>query len=100
VVPVKTTTLYKFYREYCGVAGYPRYAAEPKFLAEIGKRTDARREVRRYLNGAGTRQATFVYPPPGAHAEVEPPANLSEPLWLGDCLTRFDAGVQAWREGG
>lgn len=95
VLPCKTTALYAFYREYCGRVGYARYAPEVRFLADLAKRTDARKAVRRYLNGAGTRQAAFIYPP-GA----DPPADKAEPLWLGECVDQFKAGVELWREEG
>jgi len=93
LVPTKTTLLYGFYREYSGRAGYSHHAPETRFLAHVAKRTDARKAVRRYLNGSGARQATFIFPP-----GVDQPVEASEPQWLGDCVEKFTAGVALWRD--
>jgi len=91
-VPVKGTQLYAFYREWCGRMGYPRYAPEPRFLAEISKRTDARRFVGRYLNGSGEKQARFIIP-----SGTDQPPDQSQAIWLGECVRQFSDGVQTWR---
>ena len=77
-VPCRSRDLYKIYREWCSQTGYPRYAPEPRFLAEIGKRSGAVKRVARYMSGAGVRQATIVFPP-----GVEPPPDKSQVSWLG-----------------
>jgi putative DNA primase/helicase len=91
-LPVKSTQLYAFYREWSGRCGYPRYAPEARFLAEINKRTGAKRVVGRYVNGSGTKQATFIVPP--GH---EQPADKAQAAWLGDCIRDFSQGVTEWR---
>lgn len=91
-LPVKSTALYAFYREWCGRCGYPRYAPEPRFLAEISKRTDAKHLVGRYLNGSGTRQARFIVP--GGHDQ---PADKTQSAWLNECIAQFTEGVTEWR---
>jgi putative DNA primase/helicase len=91
-VPVKSTQLYAFYREWCGRCGYPRYAPEPRFLAEITKRTPAKHLVGRYLNGSGARQARFIIPP-----KQEQPPDKNQAAWLGECIREFTNGVVEWR---
>jgi putative DNA primase/helicase len=90
--PVKGTQLYAFYREWCGRCGYPRYAPEPRFLAEISKRTGAKYLVGRYLNGSGTRQARFIVPP-----NNEQPPDKNQSAWLSECMREFTEGVAEWR---
>jgi putative DNA primase/helicase len=92
-VPVKSTQLYAFYREWCGRCGYTRYAHEPRFLAEIGKRTGAKKAQARYLHGSGTKMATFIFPP-----NIEQPADKNQSAWLGECVNEFSTGVVLWRE--
>lgn len=93
VVPCKSQDIYSFYREWCGRMGYVRYAPEPKFLAEIGKRAGIRKELGRYLVGTIVKQARFVFPP-GA----EQPIGKTQPQWLSECIDNFRAGVSAWTE--
>lgn len=92
-VPTKSTQLYKFYREWCGRSGYPRYAPEPRFLAEISKRSGFKKRQARYLNGAGEKMATFLFPP-----GVDQPEDKSQSIWLSDCMEQFDSGIKEWRE--
>lgn len=92
-VPTKTTLLYAFYREYTSRAGYARYAPETRFLAHVAKRTDAKKSIRRYQNGSGQKQATFIFPP-----GIEQPVDRAEPIWLGECIEEFTQGVTRWRE--
>jgi putative DNA primase/helicase len=91
-VPVKSTQLYAFYREWCGRCGYPRYAPEPRFLAEIHKRTDAKHAICRYFNGSGTKQARFVMP-----STIEQPPDMNQAGWLSQCIESFSEGVKEWR---
>lgn len=96
LVPIKTTLLYAFYREWCGRCGYPRYAPEPKFLAEIAKRTDSKKQQAHYLNGTSKpKVAAFIFPP-----SIEPPADKTQQNWLSECISEFNAGVESWREEG
>jgi putative DNA primase/helicase len=90
--PVKSTQLYAFYREWCGRCGYPRYAPEPRFLAEISKRTDAKTLVGRHLNGSGTRQSRFIVP--ANHAQ---PPDKTQAAWLSECIKEFTEGIVEWR---
>ncbi len=92
-VPTKSTLLYALYREWCGRCGYPRYAPEPRFLAEISKRGGMQKIIGRYLNGSGIKQATIIIPP-----GQEQPPDITQTTWLGDCIRDFSAGVTAWRE--
>lgn len=91
-LPVKSTQLYAFYREWSGRCGYPRYAPEPRFLAEVSKRTGARRMIGRYVNGSGTRQATFIVP-----MGQEQPPDQNQAAWLSACVQEFTNGIQEWR---
>ncbi len=93
IIPAKSTAIYAVYRGWCGSMGYSRYAPEPKFLAEIIKRTGSRRSRAHYLNGSGQRQATFIFPP-GA----DPPPDKTQQAWLGECVTEFDLKANAWKE--
>jgi putative DNA primase/helicase len=93
-IPAKSTRLYAFYREWCGRTGYARYAPEPKFLAEIARRSDGKKKQARYMNGAAApRLATFIFPP-----GVAAPADKTEQAWLGECVQQFDFSVTEWRE--
>lgn len=92
-LPVKSTQLYAFYREWCARSGYARYAPETKFLAEIGKRTDGKKQQARYLNGSGEKMATFIYPP-----NSEQPADKTQAIWLGENVKKFASAVSLWRE--
>lgn len=92
-LPVKSTQLYAFYREWCGRCGYPRYAPEPRFLAEVSKRTGARNLVGRYINGTGDKQARFIVP-----ARHEQPPDKTQAAWLSACIEDFTRGVTEWRE--
>lgn len=93
VVPTKSADLFGLYRDWCNRKGFPRHAPEPRFLAEIGKRGDAKKQVARYMNGSGQRQGTFVFPP-----GVEQPTEKTQPLWLSECLEAFKGGVEEWKE--
>lgn len=95
VAPVRSTDLYRLYREWCARQGYPRYAPEVRFSGEISKRSPVTKQAARYLNGAGTKQARFVFP-----AGVEQPAEKSQPVWLSECLERFEYGVEEWKKDG
>lgn len=90
--PVRSTQLYAFYREWCGRCGYPRYAPEPRFLAEISKRTDAKHLVGRYMNGSVTKQARFILP-----RNAEQPPDRNQSAWLSECIREFTEGVSEWR---
>ena len=92
-VPAKSTQVYVLYREWCGRQGYPRYAPEPKFLAEIAKRSGSTKKVAHYINGTGPKQAAFIFPP-----GVEAPPETSQQIWLGQCVNEFDTALQEWRE--
>lgn len=92
-LPCKSQDLYAFYREWCGRAGYSRYAPEAKFLAEIEKRGGIRKGQARYLNGSGTKNARFVFPP-----GIEQPVDKTQPIWLSECITEFRSGVSSWKE--
>lgn len=94
-MPVKSAQLYAFYREWCARAGYARYAPETKFLAEIGKRTDGKKQQARYLNGSGEKMATFIFPP-----GIDQPADKTQLIWLGEKVKEFSAAVVQWREEG
>ena len=85
--------LYAFYRAWCARQGYPRYAPMPRLLAEIGKRSDAKKDRRRYLNGHGEKWGTFIAPVEG---EVMPPGKTLQ-VWLSDCVDRFQGAVSEWR---
>ncbi len=91
-VPVKSTQLYAFYREWCGRCGYPRYAPEPRFLAEVSKRTGAKQLVGRYLNGSGPKQARFIVPP-----KNDQPEEKTQSIWLSESIKAFSDGVVEWR---
>lgn len=93
IVPTKSANLFGLYRDWCGRKGFPRYAPEPRFLAEIGKRGDAKKQVARYMNGSGLRQGTFIFPPGAAQ-----PADKTQPLWLSECLDEFNTGVEEWKD--
>lgn len=92
-VPCKSQDLYRLYRDWCHSVGYSKPAPAVRFLAEIGKRIDARKSVARYLNGSGIKQATFVFPP-GA----EQPPDKTQPEWLGECHAQFIDAAAGWRE--
>lgn len=94
VLPTKSDDLYELYRTWCGRVGIPRYAPRAKFLAEIGRRTDARRAQARYQNGGpDPRLATFVFP-----RGSECPSGWSQSQWLGECVDQFQDAVRSWRE--
>jgi len=95
VLPVKSMQLYAFYREWCARSGYARYAPETKFLAEIGKRTDGKKQQARYLNGTGEKMATFIFPP-----GIDQPVDKSQAIWLGETVNEFAECVTQWREEG
>jgi len=92
-VPVKSTQLYAFYREWCARSGVARYAPETKFLAEIGKHTDGKKQQARYLHGSITKMSTFIFPP-GA----ERPDNKTQRAWLGEVVNHFSHAVSKWRK--
>jgi putative DNA primase/helicase len=92
-VPVKSQDLYAFYRDWCGRAGYPRYAPEPKFLAEVTKRSGIRKALARYIDGAGIKVARFCFPP-----GVEQPVEKQQAPWLSECVEQFRSAVRDWKE--
>jgi putative DNA primase/helicase len=96
VLPVKSEDLYELYRTWCGRIGLPRYAPRPKFLAEIGRRTDATRTIARYWNG-GTdpKQATFIFP-----NRMDTPVGASQLEWLSQCVSTFRDAVGEYRQKG
>ncbi len=95
-IPAKSMQVYGLYREWCGRKGFTRYVApEPKFLAEITKRTKATRRQAHYLNGSGDRVASFIFP-----SGVDPPPDKSQLTWLGECVQQFAGVLMEWRESG
>jgi len=93
-IPAKSLQVYALYRDWCGRMGYARYAPEPKFLAEITKRSRAMREQAHYLNGTGKKQARFIFPP-----GVECPPDKTKQIWLGECVKQFDFCMDEWKQG-
>lgn len=93
VIPAKSMQHYALYREWCARMGYKGYAPEPKFLAEISKRSGAIKCQAHYLNGSGTKVARFIFPP-----GTDAPPDKSKQIWLSDCVQKFEDGIQAFRE--
>ena len=93
LIPCKSEQFYDLYRAWCTQQGMPRYAPLHQLMAMIGKRTDAKKVQARYINGGGTRMATFVIP-----SGAEPPADKTQAAWLGDCVEKFGESVSWWRE--
>lgn len=88
--PAKSTQVYVLYREWCARMGYPRYAPEPQFLAELAKRSGVVKRQAHYLNGSGPCVAAFIFPP-----GIERPPEKSQQAWLGECVQDFDKRLKA-----
>lgn len=93
VLPCKSEDFYALYRAWCARAGIPKYAPAHILLGNAGKRSDMKKCVARYMNGAGLKQATFIFP----RGQFDPPADKTQGAWLGECALNFRAGVDEWR---
>jgi len=93
VVPCKSRDFYELYRSYCGRLGYPRYAPEPKLLAEVGKRSDCKKAVTWYIDKGDDKQATFIFPP-GA----ETPLDTNKRDWVTTCANQFRQALDRWKD--
>lgn len=92
-IPCKSDQLYGLYRSYCVSIGV-KPASMPTVMAIIGKRTDAKKGVMRYVNGAGIKSATCVWP-----AGIDVPANKTQTAYLGESISQFAEAVREWRDG-
>jgi putative DNA primase/helicase len=93
VVPVKTSALYKFYRDYCSRVGHTYHVTQVRFFAHILKRTGAKRGLRRFDPDIDTKQAEFIFP-----VGVDQPPGKNIAAWLSECIEDFSSGVSKWRE--
>lgn len=95
LLPCKSEDFYTLYREWCQRVGIAKYAPQHILLGNIGKRENIKKAQARYINGAGLKMATFVFP----GGQVDPPGGEGQARWLSDCVSKFSDGVREWREG-
>lgn len=95
LVPARSIDVYQLYRAWSARSGYHKCATEPKFVAEVAKRVGIKRAHGWYMPAGGTKakQARFLFPP-----GVEKPDDVTQQVWLGDCVREFQTAIEAWKE--
>jgi putative DNA primase/helicase len=92
--PVRSQSLFDFYKSWCTRVGIPRYAPLHVLLANLKKRTGSSSKQARYMNGHTEEMKTFLFPP----AHQVPPAGKTQGQWLSDAVEAFETGLGQWRD--
>ena len=94
-MPIRSEDFGELYRVWCSRNGIKNPAPNHILTGSIGKRSDAHKDLGRYLAGAADKpkQCTFIFP----LDQKSPPPGKTQPVWLGDCVTDMRRNLSDYR---